>query len=218
MIPNKFLRNRSGIYGIRNLTNNKIYVGKTKCMYRRCRQYAYDFKNRSIGHINNYLYNAMQKVGIENFELFPLEFCDLNIINSKELDWIIQLRSTNKKYGYNLRLDSSTGMITNESTSKKISRNLRAQWASGIRDKHSKKLKKKWSENPKRRKEQSMLLSRIKTKYIYQITSPDGVSEFCKFNKLVDLKLKNVLTEFHRKKTNDVTHKGYRIRRYPHEG
>ena len=217
MKPNKFLKNRPGIYGIRNFTNNKIYIGKTKCMYRRCRQYVYDFKNRSIGHINDYLHNAMSKVGIENFELFPLEFCNLDIINSKELAWITQLRSTNKNYGYNIRLDSSTGMITNESTSEKISRNLRAQWANGTRDKHSEKLKKKWSENPKRRKEQSILLSQIKTKYVYQITSPEGISEFCKFDRLIKLGLRNVLSNFHRKKSNDVMHKGYRIRRYPHE-
>lgn len=215
MKPNKFLKNRSGIYGIRNLVNDKIYIGKTKCMYRRCHQYIYDFKNRNIGHLNDYLYNAINKIGIENFEFFPLQFDKLSNLSSLELAWMVQLNSTDRNHGYNIRMDSSTGMITSGETSEKISNNLRRQWANGVRDTHGQKLSENWANNPDRKKEQSILMSKNKTKYEYDIHSPNGIIEkSCGYKRLLELDLKNVISQFHRKNSNDVFYKGFRVIRF----
>lgn len=137
MNPNKFIQSRPAIYGIRNLTNGKLYVGKTHCVYRRCAQYVYDYANRHIGHLNDYLFAAMRKVGINNFEMFVLEFCESEALSERELVWIINFNTTDRNCGYNLRLDSSSGMLAHADTKSKISKNLKRQWAEGIRDGHS---------------------------------------------------------------------------------
>lgn len=215
MRPNIFLKGRSGIYGIRNVVNNKIYVGKTKCMYTRCHQYVYDFRERSLGHLNDYLFNAMRSAGIDAFEFFPLEFCEIQDCAEKELLWMTKLSSTKRESGYNLRMDSSTGMIVAAETSEKIRRNLKRQWSSGIRDAHGDKLKESWKLNPARRDAQSRLLSKIKTKYEYEITSPDGLQFKCDYAKLRELCLQNCMSTFHRTCKNEVKYKGYVIRRAP---
>lgn len=174
MKPNKFLKDRCGIYGIRNILNNKIYVGKTKCMYRRCHQYVYDYKQRKLGHLNQYLINAIDKQGIENFEFFPLEFCNIDEAVEKELHWIELLDSTDNFKGYNLRKDSSTSMIVHPNTSKKISERLKQEWKDGKRKHHSQKLKENWENNPERRKRQSLFLREFRTKYQYEIHLPGG--------------------------------------------
>lgn len=215
MFPNLLYKDKPMIYAIVNKVNNKVYVGKTKCGYRRCHQYLYDFRERQIGHINDYLYNAMRKVGIDNFEMFPLEFCDLNGIDARELHWMIELDSTNRNKGYNLRMDSSTGMITSSETSDKISNNLKRQWAEGLRDGHSEKLKKSWEGNSKRKKQQSKLMTNIKTKYEYVVTDPEGVTTLVNYQGLVDRGITGALTAFSRYKKNETMCKGYRIIRKP---
>ena len=211
MTPNIFLKNRSGIYGIRNKTNNKIYVGKTKCMYRRCQQYIYDFENRRIGHLNDHLYNSIRKSGLSNFEFFPLEFAETDSLSHLELKWMVDLQSTDRNKGYNLRQDSSTGMICDPETSLKISANLKDQWSKGVRQGHSEKMKRYWSNNNIRRNQQSELLTRHKTRYEYHIFRDENIVEKCNYSRLKELKLHSVLSNFHRKKCNTVEHKGYTI-------
>lgn len=212
MKPIIALKNRPLIYAITNTINGKTYVGKTKCIYRRCYQYLYDFDKRAIGHINDYLYNAMVKYGIDSFEMVPLEFASVDELAERELWWMNHLDTLNRKKGYNLRADSSTGMITHKITSEKISSRLKKEWAEGKRSGHADKLREKWKD-PERRKQQSALFSKIKTKYIYEITTPQGVVETVSYKQLVEYDLGGALSAFHRKKTDNVTVKGYVIKR-----
>jgi len=215
MKPNKFLKDVIGIYGIRNLINDKLYIGKTHCMYVRCHQYVYDFQNRKLGHLNDYLFNAITKNGLQNFEFFPLEFCNPENLSIRELHWITYFKTTNRNFGYNLRLDSSGGMIPAEETRTKISATLRRQWAEGLRSEHSQKLKKNWADNPERKFKQGVIFSKIRTKFEYQVHHLNGEIERCLFKRLEELGLENVISTFHRKKTNDVTIKGLRVIRFP---
>lgn len=217
MTPNKYLKNRPLIYGIRNLTNGKLYVGKTTCIYKRCSQYLYDFKTGRLGHLNDYLLNAMRKVGIEKFEMFVLEFCELEVLNVNELKWIENFNTLNRNYGYNLRLDSSTGLITNAETSIKMSNNLKNQWSSGVRKDHSEKLKKSWAEaSPLRRKEQSQRFAQIRTKYDYSITYPNGLIETpVTYLKLKTLGIKSALGNMCRSGLNFTNCNGYYVTRKP---
>jgi len=209
-----YLKGRSGIYAIVNSLNNKVYVGRTKCMYKRCSQYVYDFENRSIGHLNNHLYNAMVKSGINNFDFVPLEFASDLELPEKELLWMDTLKSCERDRGYNLRRDSDGHMVTSSETSGKISNNLKQQWASGVRDGHSQKLKENWKNNPLRSKQQSKILSINKTRYQY-IVYEGCESTVVNYSWLKQNKLHNVITHFHRKKSNDVIYKGVRIIRKP---
>ena len=45
--------------------------------------------------------------------------------------------STNPEKGYNLRMDSSTGMVTHPSTSKKISTRIKKEYATGVRSREA---------------------------------------------------------------------------------
>jgi hypothetical protein len=112
-------------------------------------------------------------------------------------------------------MDSNTGMITHPDTSKKISVNLKRQWANGERDGHGDKLKKSWSNNDKRKKQQSQMMTKNLTKYSYEVTSPKGSVENCDYTRLTELGLKSVLSNFFRKKSNDAMCKGFRVIRTP---
>lgn len=89
---------KSGIYGIKNKVNNKIYVGQT-----------YDFQYRwgkhktalrANTHSNRKLQFAWNKYGENNFEFFIIEECGLDVINEREIYWIEFYDSLNS--GYNL--------------------------------------------------------------------------------------------------------------------
>lgn len=156
----------------------------------------------------------MTKYGIKNFEMFVLEFCDLNRTPEQEVYWIDFFKSTDRKLGYNLREDSDGGMITSEETSIKISNNLKTQWASGLRSDHSEKMKNSWEGNTFRKLQQSDLLRKIKTKYVYDITLPNGETEKdCRYSRVKDLNLVSILSAFYRQDKNTVTVKNHTITR-----
>ena len=74
---NKFDLNKSGIYCIRNIVNNKVYIGKSKNIYNRITQHIYLLRNKSKDE-NRYLINAWHKYGEDKFEYFVLEYLELD--------------------------------------------------------------------------------------------------------------------------------------------
>lgn len=209
MTPLISLKGCSGIYQIVNLINGKVYVGKTKCMWRRCHGYLTNIRKTNRNKINSRFMNAILKYGVDCFVFLPLELCDLDLLAERELYWIDRMQSTNDDKGYNLRRDSSTGMITHSSTREKISKNLKQQWADGVRDDHSYKMKKSWENNLERRIAQSNRMSETKTKYVYIINNSEPVT----YGELCDLGFRSALSNFHRKKSDVVLCKGSRITR-----
>lgn len=207
------LKDRPLIYGIINTVNSKIYIGKTKCIYKRCAQYIYDFGNRVCGHLNDHLFNAMTKYGIENFDMVPIEFCNLENIAERELYWINYFKSNDRMYGYNLRLDSRTGMIAAPETIEKIRRNLKEQWVSGKRRLHGAKVSAKWDTTPERKEKMRTYFRELITKWKYIVTFPNGVVEECRFQRLKELGLGSVFSNFHRTKQDSVVCKHHKITR-----
>lgn len=214
MTPITTLKNKPCIYVILNTITGKRYVGKTKCIYKRCYQYTNAFKREDYRKINHYLMNSFKKYGIENFQMYPIEFCSLNVIAQRELHWITELKTTDRDMGYNLRLDSSTGMITHEETSEKISNNLKRQWASGVRDDHSQKLKDSWANDTVRKAAQAAMFTQYRTKYCYVVRFPDGSDLVLTYKGLVKMKLNGaVLCKFSRHDGVRYTCKGYDVER-----
>lgn len=206
----------SGIYLIINNINHKIYVGKTKNFRQRYRQYKYDFSAQRMEHINSYLLNAFNKYGFENFTMVAVEInSDEKLLSDIELQWMIKLNTLNKSKGYNLRMDSSTRMYTHPSTSLKISNNLRQQWDSGMRDTHSEKLRESWAGDEERRKQQSKLLSKVKTKYKYLIKDCiTGNTEEVMYETLKERGIAaRCLSKFHRWKKDTIMIDNYEIQR-----
>lgn len=115
---------KSGIYGIRNKLNQKIYVGKSKNIKARWAGHKSDLKKKLKNKdTNRHLWNAVQKYGLDNFEFIILEELPIDevIFKIRELYWMDYYDSYNRDYGYNLRRDSKTNMIVHEETRALIS-------------------------------------------------------------------------------------------------
>lgn len=216
--------NCPGIYVIKNSINGKIYVGKSKNCYKRLNQHLYDIRTLERNYNENpHLLSAINKYGIENFDYYLVEKFDKNLecpeleklLYEKELYWMKELDSLNKEKGYNLRYDSEGKCYCSEETSKKITNRLKKEWESGIRDKHSDKLKEYWETcGDERKKQQSKIMSKNKTKYIYIIYDPDGnlITENGNYDTLKKINLhKAAPSAFSKKKCDEVICKKYKI-------
>lgn len=213
--------NCPGIYVIKNLINGKIYVGKSKNCYKRLHQHLSDI-NIDLRNYNEnpHLLNAFKKYGSDNFDYYIVEkFNEENeeilekLLAERELYWMKELDSLNKEKGYNLRYDSDGKCFCSQETSEKISNRLKKEWESGIRDGHSDKMKDYWKNNEERKEQQRKIMSKNKTKYIYIIYSPSGelITQNGDYSLLKELNISTVISNFSRKKSDDVICKGYRV-------
>lgn len=97
----------SGIYLIRNNVNNKVYIGQSVDIKRRIGEHLRSaqpekYSKKSERDTNTPIHKAMQKYGIENFEVQILEKCSRETLNDKEIYWIQIFDSTNYNKGYNI--------------------------------------------------------------------------------------------------------------------
>lgn len=91
----------SCIYTITNILDGKIYVG-----------YSSNYKHRIENHLsslslskhtNEHLQRAVNKYGIENFQIEILEECEEKFLTALEHYWCNILNTHNDKYGYNIK-------------------------------------------------------------------------------------------------------------------
>lgn len=95
---------KTGIYRITNKVNNKVYIGKSKSIYSRWQSHKCSLDNNYS--VNDYLQNAWNKYGKENFIFEIIEECDINLLHDKECFWINYYDSCKSSNGYNI-LDPS---------------------------------------------------------------------------------------------------------------
>jgi group I intron endonuclease len=87
---------KSGIYLIRNLINNRIYIGLSKNVIKRLTQHRSNLKcNR---HKNPHLQSSYNKYGYENFEFKLIESCKEEDLTTKEVYWLEYYSKTSKVY------------------------------------------------------------------------------------------------------------------------
>lgn len=113
---------RCGIYCIRNTVNNKCYIGKSINIYERMRVHI-NLLNKRSKNENQHFIGAWHKYGRNCFEYTVLEDCDEDndLLKEREL-YYIQIHNTiDRKFGYNLRMDSSTSIIVSKETRLKLS-------------------------------------------------------------------------------------------------
>lgn len=99
----------TGIYRIKNLVNNKVYVGSSKSIIGR----FYTHKNllSKNKHFNKHLQFSYNKYGLKSFSfdiLEVIEINDNNLINEREEFYIQLYKSNDKKFGYNCRIKCTT--------------------------------------------------------------------------------------------------------------
>lgn len=103
------------VYKITNKINNKYYIGMTKqALAKRFSQHKTASKKEST---KSYLYNAMKKYGVENFEIEQLFiFENKEDCCAKEIECISQ-----NSNGYNLAEGGETGFSMLTKTEEEIS-------------------------------------------------------------------------------------------------
>lgn len=99
--------NISGIYLIKNIVNNKIYIGQSIDIRRRWLEHLRSgqpekYSIKSERDTNTPIHKAMQKYGVENFFITILEECSKDLLDIREQYWILKLSSNIKSIGYNI--------------------------------------------------------------------------------------------------------------------
>lgn len=94
-------QNNSGIYMIKNLVNDKVYIGQTTMRFIK-RFWHHQWLLNHNRHDNKHLQKAWNKYGAENFEFSVLYLRQENeSLNNKEIEYIKMYDATNK--GYNIQ-------------------------------------------------------------------------------------------------------------------
>jgi group I intron endonuclease len=101
------------IYMIRNKFNDKKYIGQTT------RSFADRINDYKRGFGNNYLNNAFNKYGWDNFEFSIIDTANnLEELNNKEIKYIKEYDTTNKTIGYNIESGGNNAIPSAETLEK----------------------------------------------------------------------------------------------------
>ena len=87
---------KSGIYHIKNKTNNKKYIGSAIDLKSRFRTHVYNLKNNL--HHSKHLQNAWNKYGSENFEFVILECVEKEKLIEREQYYLDLFKSYREEY------------------------------------------------------------------------------------------------------------------------
>ena len=166
------LNNASGIYKIVNGVNGKVYIGKTINFRKRYANYKAGYKKQDVRKINEYFLNAINKHSPENFTFSIVEVCDPSLAAEREMYWIQEFCALDPKRGYNLRLDSSTGLIVDARTRDKISKRILKEFEDGTRspEKVSEFFSDFWKNNPCVKEEMKVAVSAANCSFFLQKT------------------------------------------------
>lgn len=113
---------KKGIYCIKFLKNNKVYIGSTnKCFKNRFIQHKSKLKTNT--HNNPILQNYWNKYGEDFFEFSIIEVLEKDILKKEEF-YIAEFNACNFKYGFNINPIPSESCSNQEIVKKKISKTL----------------------------------------------------------------------------------------------
>lgn len=113
--------NTTGVYQIKNLINNKIYIGSSCSLTKgiKNRWYWHISHLNSNSHYSSHLQNAWNKYKSNNFEFSILEIINIekdenkkdfeNRIREKEKEYILKFNSWKSEFGYNLTRNTKSG-------------------------------------------------------------------------------------------------------------
>ncbi len=87
------------MYIIIQISTKKIYIGQTTDFHRRYDDYA----KCKYGKINKNIAKAIRENGWKDFLMYPLEYCEINELRSKEREWIINYDVEFDEFHFNAR-------------------------------------------------------------------------------------------------------------------
>lgn len=88
-----------GIYSIKNVINNKIYIGSSAGIYQRWTNHKRLLKYNT--HHNKHLQGAYDKYGENNFKFYIIEECEEKKLLERENFWIAHFKCLDRNFGYN---------------------------------------------------------------------------------------------------------------------
>ena len=101
-----------GIYKIKNLKNNKVYIGQSTNIAERWNNHKIELKQNI--HSNHHLQHSYNKYGEDSFEFVVLERTFEENLDNAEEYWINFYDSTNSEKGYNIKYGGYTSRNKNE--------------------------------------------------------------------------------------------------------
>lgn len=156
-----------GVYKITNKLNGDCYVGSSKDIGKRWKRHIYLHESKGRHH-EYFIYRAMRKYGIENFEFEVLETCE-------DSEKIILEQKYYKKLNprYN-EIEPNKNLSENPSIAKKRKNSCKKSWktrSEQSRQKALDNLKKGWGN-------ESFIKNQIKAKKVKSINVSDGTEMF----------------------------------------
>jgi group I intron endonuclease len=104
---------KGSIYKITNDINDKVYVGKTLLsIEKRFKEHKQDCQKTRYE--KRPLYNAMNKYGVEHFQISLIEECPIEILSEREKYWIKELNTYHNGYNATLGGDGTQYIDTND--------------------------------------------------------------------------------------------------------
>lgn len=163
---------KAGIYCIVNDVNNKMYIGKSQNIYFRLKQHI-TMLNKKSRDENIHLIRAWHKYGRHFFRYSVLEYCDKRLLQEKELFYIQKYNTIDRNFGYNIRLDSSSGMIVSDETRERL-RNAQNNRFKRNGNKCIECSHTFWRDNPDKAKEMGIKISKNNNIYKFEKYSKTG--------------------------------------------
>jgi|LakMenE01Jun11ns_1017448.scaffolds.fasta_scaffold9627600_1 group I intron endonuclease len=152
---------KSGVYLIKNIINNKVYIGSTKMsIHKRVNHHI--GRLRINTHKNAHLQNSYNKYGEDNFIIEILEITDKNDTLIREQYWINNYKENNKIL-YNIN-PLATGPDLSKETIEKRRQTMLKKYASGEFDHIKEKLKNRipWNKGKKYESTEHLKVSKNK--------------------------------------------------------
>jgi len=111
----------TGIYKIRNIINNKVYIGSATDIKKRWRDHKWHLKENK--HHNSHLQASYNKYNLKNFEFIVELECNINDLLIEERKLINFYQANDNKFGYNVNDPEHVflGRKHNEETKRKLS-------------------------------------------------------------------------------------------------
>ena len=107
-----------GIYCFENIIDHKKYVGKSENLEGRYKDHLRKLRRNKDGCVVfNYAWN---KYGEDSFIYYIIEYCDVSLLDEREIYYIKELHSHVSEWGYNVFWGGKSSIMTEE-TKKKIS-------------------------------------------------------------------------------------------------
>lgn len=109
-----------GIYCITNTANGKKYIGQSVDIEKRFKRHKYGLMNNK--HFNKHLQCAWNKYGPDAFTFEIIQICDIQHLDMYERLYIIQLRTFDREFGYNIEHGGNYQKTVPQAVRDKISR------------------------------------------------------------------------------------------------